>query len=153
MIIDLNLKQEVYNQCKVIIEKRISVAEEAVKVAKDAAEQEERSTAGDKYDTARAMSHLDQDMYSKQLNETLHMQKLFNNISPDKKLNVVESGALVATSVAIYFMSVGLGIMDIDKIKVAAISPISPIGSILLGKKVGEKVLFNGKEIKILEVI
>jgi transcription elongation GreA/GreB family factor len=50
-------------------------------------------------------------------------------------------------------MSIGMGkIMDATE-KVYAISPESPVGALLMGKRVGEQIEFRGRKIIIKQVI
>ena len=59
-----NLKQF----CQHTIEQRIAAAKEIIQNVQEAANNEEKSSAGDKYETGRAMGHLQKDMHSRQLN-------------------------------------------------------------------------------------
>ncbi|HMC85967.1 MAG TPA: hypothetical protein VKI61_10590 [Chitinophagaceae bacterium] len=59
-----NLKQF----CQLTIEQRIAAAKEIIQNVQEAANNEEKSSAGDKYETGRAMGHLQKDMHSRQLN-------------------------------------------------------------------------------------
>ena len=128
------------------------MAETGMKAAQDSANAEGKSTAGDKYDTARAMSHRERDLYAKQLAESLHLKKILDGIDVSKSTATIESGSLVETSLGNYFISVGLGLIKLDEITVFALSPISPIGKLILDKSKGESVQFNGKELEILGV-
>jgi len=130
------------------------MAESGMKAAQESANAEGKSTAGDKYDTARAMSHRERDLYAKQLSESLHLKKILDGIDVSKSTTTttIESGSLVETSLGNYFMSVGLGSIKLEEITVFALSPISPIGKLILGKSKGESVQFNGKELEILRV-
>ena len=124
-----------------------------MKAAQDSANAEGKSTAGDKYDTARAMSHRERDMYAKQLAESLHLKKILDGIDISKSSSTIESGSLVETSVGNYFISAGLGQITLEENIVYALSPLSPIGKLLLRKCKGNSVEFNGKEIAILNVV
>ncbi|WP_258539158.1 hypothetical protein [Chitinophaga oryzae] len=46
---------------------RIAVTQRAMDEAQAAANQESKSSVGDKYETARAMSHMEKDMHARQL--------------------------------------------------------------------------------------
>src|SRR3954463_6535110 len=65
----LQWKQQLKDSCTKILQQRIKTAEDAMKQAQDAANSEDKSSAGDKYETSRAMGQLDRDMYAKQLEE------------------------------------------------------------------------------------
>lgn len=149
---NLALKHKVFTQCREIVEDKIVIAKKAVEAAKQAANQEERSTAGDKYDTARAMSHIDQDMYGKQLTEVLKLAKSLDQISIENKIDHVKLGAMVNTSNGVYFIASGIGLINVEGQNIMVISAIAPIAQQLLDKKTGDQVIFNGKKITIEEV-
>ena len=50
-------------------------------------------------------------------------------------------------------MSIALGKLNIEGEDIFIISPISPLGQLMLDKKAGKKVKLNGKEIELLEVL
>ena len=147
----MKLKSILYDKCLEIVSEKIRMAETSMKAAQDSANAEGKSTAGDKYDTARAMSHIERDMYAKQLAESIHLKKILDGIDLSKS-TTIESGSLVETSLGNYFISVGLGLIKLEQITAFALSPLSPIGELILGKTQGDSVIFNGKQIKILSV-
>ncbi|TNF41120.1 MAG: hypothetical protein EP310_07770 [Bacteroidetes bacterium] len=83
--------------------------------------------------------------YDLQKNELL-------KIDINKANHKVELGSLVFTNGGNYFISIGLGKIEIENEPVYCISLISPIGKILQNKKPGEKINFQGKEIIILKI-
>src|ERR1700736_1647953 len=54
-----------------LIGERMAAAKEAMEQAQEAANSEEKSSAGDKYETGRAMGHLQKDMHARQLAESV----------------------------------------------------------------------------------
>lgn len=149
---NLELKNKVYQKCCQVVEDKITITKEAVEAAKQAAVEEERSTAGDKYDTARAMSHINQGMFASQLSEVSKLQKVLRQINIHHQYNKVESGALVKTSNGLYFIAVSLGAITIDGQQVMVISPMSPIGQLMLDKQNEDEILFNRLKIMIEDV-
>ena len=145
-------KKKIYNHCLQIVEEKITNAKEAVETARQAAVEEERSTAGDKYDTARAMSHINQNMFANQLNEVVKLKKTLTQIAIDQQHNKVASGALVKTSKDSYFIAVSIGRLKIDEQEIMVLSPLSPIGQLMLDKKSGDTFVFNGTTIEVHEV-
>ncbi|MDH5475727.1 MAG: 3-oxoacyl-ACP synthase [Cyclobacteriaceae bacterium] len=145
-------KKKIYNHCLQIVEEKITNAKEAVEAARKAAVEEERSTAGDKYDTARAMSHINQNMFANQLNEVAKLKKTLTQIAIDQQYKTVASGALVKTSKDSYFIAVSIGRLKIDEQEIMVVSPLSPIGQLMLDKKSGETFVFNGTTIEVHEV-
>ena len=61
------LKKLLIAHCTALLVQRITVSETAMKNAQESANSEDKSSAGDKYETSRAMGHLDRDMNAKQL--------------------------------------------------------------------------------------
>lgn len=61
-------------------------------------------------------------------------------------------GALVTTNFGKYFISVSLGLIEVDHEKYFCISADAPIAKALMGKGVGEEVLFQGKTYFILSM-
>ena len=81
------------------------------------------------------------------------MKMGLSQISNEKKNVQVELGALVITATAKYFVSVSLGQIKLEGGVYFAISPVSPIGRAMLGKKKGDSFEFGGKQINLLEVL
>lgn len=131
---------------------RITVIKKALQSVQEAANQETKSSAGDKYETGRAMMHLEKEKLSGQMAEALKMKQALDVINPEKTWERAELGALVQTAQASYFLSVSLGKLEVAGQTVFAISPASPIGRQLLGKKVGDTIQFGGKIMEITEV-
>ena len=128
------------------------MVEKALKNAQEAANQETKSSAGDKYETGRAMMHLEKEKLSGQMSEVLKMKQALDMISADKTYETAALGAYVRTAQAQYFISASVGKIDLNGQAVFAISPVSPIGQQLLDKKAGDTLRFGGKAIEILEV-
>jgi len=147
----LMIKEEVLNQCIQKVEERIYHAEYALQQARDASNDDTKSSAGDKYETTREMMQQDIARSTQQLQEANKEHILLQSII-HKESSVVELGALVRTNMGYFYISGSMGAIDINGEKIFAISQGSPIGQLLKGKKVGESILFNGKTQEILEI-
>ncbi len=66
-----------------LIGRRIAAGREAIDQVQQAANQEEKSSAGDKYETGRDMGHLQKDMLSRQLAESLKELALLHSVRTD----------------------------------------------------------------------
>lgn len=144
------LKQELYKQCKDYVEKRLETAQTALNSAQESANQEEKSTAGDKHDTERAMLQIQVEQLTKQYAETNKLVEELNRVDFSINYMSVAKGALVFTTQGNYFMSISAG-----KLKSSAqgdfyaISMTSPIAQALKGKIKGDTIMFNGNKIQI----
>jgi len=148
----VELKQLAILHCTKIIEQRIIVAETAMKNAQESANSEDKSSAGDKYETSRAMGHLDRDMNAKQLlvakKELIELQ----NINTNQAFKFPTKGAIVQTTLTYYFIAVGIGVIKINDLSIGVVSTESPVAILLKGKTVGSKIVLAGKEQTILAI-
>lgn len=137
---------------KQIIQDRIKNAEKAIARAKEATHSEDKSSAGDKYETARAMSQLESEMNAKQLKQAEIELSNLDRINLEPK-NTAVTGALIVCQDATYFMSIGLGKIEREGSSCILISPNSPIGKEFLGKKPGDQILWNQQTLTISEIL
>jgi len=145
-------KQKVFQFCKSILEQRILNAEQAMMNAQEAANSEDKSSMGDKYETSRAMGQLDRDMNAKQLVEAQTELNSLMKVNIEFKSDKVISGSIIQTNNDIYFIGAGIGVLEIDKQKVIVLSQKSPLAILFIGKKVGDEILFNAKKIEIKNI-
>ena len=143
-------KQDVINACALAIKKRIDSIEESIVSAKETAAKETKSSAGDKFETTRAMMHLELERLSKQLAEAQHLQQLNVLAAQKSYTETIALGSLVTTTNGTYFIGAGLGKIMVKGTIIFSISTESPIGKLLIGIKAGECITFNGSEICIL---
>ena len=135
-----------------ILQSRINTSSDAMLEAQQAANEEGKSSVGDKYETSRAMAQIDRDIHARQLETAQKELSFLQQVDINRFCNKVEVGAYVYSNQEKYFFLIGLGPVEIKNEKIVFLSISSPIGKTLLGKKAGDKVTFNGKEILIKEV-
>ena len=135
-----------------IIEQRITAAKTIIKNAQEAANSEGKSSAGDKYETARAMSHLEKDMHSRQLAQQIEEQALLHQVKTDIIYHSAIAGACIVSSSMIFFIAAGLGKQIVEERNIIFLSPHAPLAKLLQHKKAGDHFLFNGTQTTILEV-
>jgi transcription elongation GreA/GreB family factor len=111
-----------------------------------------KSSAGDKHETSIAMVQLEQEKLTKQLNEFLKQQRILLSINPSSHHQLIQLGSLVETKHAWYYFSIGIGLIPLEKTAVFAINPDSPLGQLMMMKKSGESVTFNGIVTEIIAV-
>lgn len=146
------LKPLVYAACTKVIEERLSSAQTAMDEAQASANQEEKSSAGDKYETGRAMAQIKRDQAAQVFSEALKLKSVLNQIGYTRRNNRVGLGSLVITNCQNYFLSVSAGKLLVDDQEYLAISLQSPIGKLLLGASPGETIHFNKQAFTIVEV-
>jgi hypothetical protein len=104
-------------------------------------QQEGKSSSGDKHETGRAMVHLELEQLGKQRQEIQKQRAEVLRLVPveGREYERVEGGALVTTSVGLYYMITGWGKVIFQGKEVLIIGIPSPVGKALLGKRVGEE--------------
>jgi transcription elongation GreA/GreB family factor len=148
-----NLRQRLLLQCQTVVQQRIASAGEAIRMAQESANEEGKSSAGDKYETGRAMAQLEIEKASGQLAEAKKLEQALEKISVDVVSAVVKPGSLVITNGGNYFISIAAGKLIVDNEMWFAISAGSPLGEKLVGRREGDVVEMMGKEIVVEKVV
>jgi transcription elongation GreA/GreB family factor len=143
------MKEKLLEKVKELIESRMQTSYEAMEAAKNSANEEGKSSAGDKYETARAMGQLDREMNGRMYEQARQERLSLDKIDIETHFTKVAFGALVETTMGYFFLSIGAGIIELNATKFMVISQEAPIGQIILGKVVGDTFEFRGKSHKI----
>lgn len=143
-----DLKEQLFQYCQDEVNERVTRIRTAIKTAQDAANEESKSSMGDKYETTRAMMHLEKEKLSGQLQEATKLQKVLAQIS-QQATDDIQLGSLVETQMGFYYLAVSLGRVQLAGKSYFVISPASPIGKQLLGNTVGNEIAFNGRKLLI----
>ncbi|GAB4055713.1 3-oxoacyl-ACP synthase [Spirosoma litoris] len=146
------IKAALFAQCEVYVQLRVSTAKQAMEAAQEAANSESKSSAGDKYETGRAMAQLERDRNAQLLAEAQKVERDLKQINIDKSYTIGQPGSLIMTSRGKFFISIGAGKLTLDGTDYFAVSAASPIGIALSGRKAGDSVVFNKMTYQILEV-
>ncbi len=145
-------KEALKEQCLREISQKLSKIEEAQMAIQEALENETKSSAGDKFETSRALLQQQEDQYTRQtIHWTQQLAKL-KSIDFSQVYNRVEEGSLVFTADNVFFISIALGKIKLEEQNVYAISKESPIGKLLFKGKKGDTISFRDKIYKILEI-
>lgn len=129
-----------------LIEQRIAAAKKLIDNAQEAANSEEKSSVGDKYETARAMNQLEKEMHSKQLGQQIRELALLHEVKTEVIYAVATMGACIECADLTFFIAAGLGKQTVDGKLIIFLSPQAPLAKLLQNKKAGESFVFNGKE-------
>ncbi|WP_282071829.1 3-oxoacyl-ACP synthase [Polaribacter atrinae] len=148
----LKIKEALFNQCEIFVNKRLHTVTEIISSNQKALQSETKSSAGDKHETGRAMLQLEMEKAGQQLTGITLMKEILAKIEVNKISTVAHLGSVVETASINYFLSISAGQITIDHKVYFAISVSSPIGKLLLGKKVGDEIFFNGNIINILSL-
>lgn len=145
-------KEKIFAAFKLHIESKIQAAQDALEEATESVHAETKGSAGDKHETGRAMAQLEVEKAGKVLHETQQMRSVLSLLEPEKPKDKCIAGALVKTTQGLFYLSGGIGKIDIDGESVFCIGMNSPVGQALIGKQQGETYAVAGNTFSILEI-
>lgn len=143
----MELKRAAYEHCCTLLQHKRATLQFSLQELQESAANETKSSAGDKFETSRAMLHIEQDQVRRQLAELASQEAVLKSIDPDKQSNFVATGSLVLMSKQYYFLSVALGKFAVDNQSIIVLSIQSPLGARLKGRHKGERIDLNGREL------
>lgn len=147
------IKSSLYQLCLNFIEERINTAETALQQAREASNDDTKSSAGDKYETSREMMQQDIDRNKRLLIDAEENHKVLISLKDAPFSEFARNGSLINTNQGNFYLSISAGQLHLGKETIFAISAVSPIGKLLLGKQKGNSFEFNGKKYQIKEVV
>ncbi|ASZ14056.1 hypothetical protein KTO58_03750 [Chitinophaga pendula] len=148
----IDFKNKLKKVGELLITERIAITKAAIDNAQEAANSEGKSSAGDKYETGRAMSHLEKDMFARQQAENVKELDQLQKINTNIIYTTAQAGAFIQCSDYSFFIATGLGKQLVDEQLVFFLSPYAALAKLLLPMKAGERFTFNKKDIVILEI-
>ncbi|HRO43878.1 MAG TPA: hypothetical protein PL009_13660 [Flavipsychrobacter sp.] len=148
----MTLKEKVHKHCLEVVALRLDSLRQNARDLSESVANETKSSAGDKYETSRAMLHIEQEQIGGRIAVLLVQQNLLKNMDEKSSPFRISLGSLVRIGDVFYYLSVALGKMQIDGREVVVLSLQSPLGSRLKGLAEGDKLEMNGKELMIAEL-
>lgn len=140
------LKSVLKDACMDFVDARIARFNATMHELEEALKPESRSCMGDKYETSRAMLHLEFEKLSGQVEQFNALRRTVSLIDPGSETDVIGFGSVVRTNLANYFISIPAGEITANNNKFYAVGINSPVAIALLGKKSGEEFVVNGKK-------
>ena len=147
MSASVKLKKTLFQYCQKYVSERIAMVSGAMLAAQEAANEETKGSAGDKHETGRAMMHLEKEKNARQLVEHLKLKKVLAQINPEETHQTARLGSLIFTNTGIYYLAIPIGKVEISGGFYFIISPVSPIGKVLLNAIKGSEIRFKGRNI------
>lgn len=146
------LKQKLFNECLNYVQRSIDAAQQGINEAQQAAKDDTKSSAGDKYETGREMAQQESNRNMAQLHQANKLKVQLNQV-PITTSNSVDNGSLVITDSGNFYIAISAGTIQAESVNYFAVSLISPIGQKMKGLKSGEGFSLNGKSYTIKQVI
>lgn len=133
-------------------QKEALLAEERKNIIESILE-EEKNSAGDKYETSRETMTQDLNSLEKQIKQSkLDLEELYRLQAIKDTPPTVQEGALVQLGADWFLLAVSIGQVKVVDKQVFLLSKNSPLGELLIGKKKNETIQFRGKPQTITEI-
>ena len=144
-----SFKSLLHNACLTEIKNRVDVVLNSLERLQDSKKNETKSSAGDKYETGRAMIQQEEAQLQKQLGVAQRIQAEMKLLDPLKGSTEIEHGSLIITNKGTFYLSSSLGKIEVDNKEVYCLSCASPIGRMFMNKQKGDVFSFNKIDYKI----
>ena len=143
------LKEQLYDHCRDYVDHLLNVAKSGISDAQEAANQEGKSSAGDKFETHRAMMHLQLEGFIKRLEVAELLDRILLALSPTLITDEVRPGALVETDRGMYYIAVSAPPIELASERYICLSIDAPIYKAIAGHSADDLVEWcapNGEE-------
>lgn len=145
MQIDLVTKKKIIEYCLFELENKLQLCQNSIEDLKEGISNETKSSAGDKFETAREMMQQEYEKMQLQIQRLLANRDFLKGLQ-NQKCEQVQAGSLVKCS-NIYLLFIGaFGNIYFEDTKIHTAAINSPIGLQLKGLRIGEIENFKGLE-------
>lgn len=135
-------KQQLIESCLHFLSGKMKDLEHSLKELQDNANDETKSSMGDKYETGRSMIMLEKEKLLAQHENIRNQFEVLSKLKPELS-DTVKPGSLIRANNSNYFISVGLGKIQFNNQNFFLISPASPIAKEMMNRKQDESFQFN----------
>ncbi|MCP9237722.1 GreA/GreB family elongation factor [Lewinella sp. JB7] len=147
------IKSQLHQFCVSDTDRRITTLQNILDGINSSRESETKSSAGDKYETGRAMLHREEVQANRQLLQVMEDRRTLAALKLQDGGDRVTRGSLVVTKHGSYYLSIGLGKVRLGDQVYFCISVQSPIGRAFLNRGVGDSITFNGRTHTIEDIL
>ncbi len=145
-------KESLLAICREYINERKANAQQALAAATDAAADDTKSSAGDKFETTREMMQQEINRHQQLLLDARRMEQVLNSLDAQPHSGTAKPGSLVKTNSGTFFLAISLGKIALGNDTYWIVSAASPIGRMMLGLQAGQHFTLNHTEYRITNV-
>ena len=117
------------------------------------AQNDAKSSAGDKHETSLSMMHLEQEKINNKLADFLNLRERLLKLDIISGSDKIRKGTLVLVNDLWLFISEALPKVEMQGYTVFSVSVQSPLGSALMGKQEGDEVEVQAKKYHIYKIV
>jgi hypothetical protein len=147
------LRESTFLQIFSLLTNRQTALETDLAAVQFSANQETKSSAGDKYETGRAMAQLEIEKLIARIADLKGQLQQLERMRTPTSAEIISTGNLVITNLEIIYLSISLGPVEVMGSRVLVISTQSPLGKAIFGKRLNDKVDFMNKSYTILAIV
>ncbi|EOZ98512.1 hypothetical protein A33Q_1166 [Indibacter alkaliphilus LW1] len=141
-------KERLLSTAKKSLQEQVHNLEKELKEVQESSEVEEKSSAGDKFETHQEMINQHRTLLEKRLSGVRMMLRQLNAV-PVKATKTVQEGSLIKLPMGNIWVSVAFGKIVLDDQSYQMVSPDSPLIQALWGLEEGGSGNFRDKQLKI----
>lgn len=134
------------------LQSRIEALRQELKAVQESANNETKSSAGDKYETGRAMAQLEIEKIQTRLSEVQQQLLELRLLASVSVMPQAIRGLLIKTDSHLVYLAISVGKVEFEGHQVWVVSANAPLGNALIGKKVGDEALASGSRYKVLAI-
>lgn len=140
------------HHCLNIIEEKLENYQSDLAYLQQSANEETKSSMGDKYETGRSMVQQEINKLSGRLAELDKLRKMLQMVS-GKNTDKVSVGSFVKCDRGNYYVAVSLGQLKMKNLEFIAISQATPLAQKMIGLGPGDHFELNKSKYRIIDVI
>lgn len=148
----MTFKQKIHAYYLQLVQDRIDAFRDMISALTEDSKNDAKGSAGDKHETALSMMHIEQEKFNHKLKEVLAQKAVLDKIDPTIVAETIVVGSLVVANGIYLYLSLALPKITIEGTNIIALSPQSPLGSKLMGNKVGFEFEINTTKYTIQEI-
>lgn len=147
------MKIHIIKQYHQLLQDKIDVYQDLINSLTEDAQNDAKSSAGDKHETTLSKLHIEQEKIAVKIKEALEQQSILLKLDIDQISDKVILGSLVKTNHLTVLVATALPKINFENQNIFAISPQSPLGIQIMGKQVNDEFLVNNVNYQILEIL
>ncbi len=142
----MNIKEKLLQTHLEIITDKIDAFQEMISQMSLDAQNDAKSSAGDKHETGLSMMHLEQEKLSQKVKEAIETREAISKIDGARSSDTVGLGSFLRINSIYLFISAALPKLVIDDMSILCISTDAPLAQALMGKRLNDTIVFNGSD-------
>lgn len=146
------MRCRVFEAFRSLLTHRLEEALRELSLLNEAAAAETKSSAGDKYETAREMIAQSRSLQEKGRSEAQAGLDWIERIQAVEPTGTIHAGTLVRSDLGWHLVGALTSAVLVDGMSIQGITLSSPLGIAIKGKAAGQAVDWRGRSVKILEI-